>query len=484
MTFADLLTTLETRAALPASRVKDMKTSLRYLAHALGQPGLDQASVEGACRDPAAWTAALETHFQALEAQGKTIRAATRRNTRNNLRVVFRLAEAQGLLAALLPSPLLTKTKRRVFMRQQRETALYQSTYAPQTGPRRFGLHQTQWPPDIAQGWREYQAKCGLRIRESTWRGYVNRMTTYLGYFTTICGRTPTWDNLFDVTNLAAFVRWQGARVGRSVSIQGHQMAQMIGAIAVVLKDPRARALADFRNELPTPSPLHIKRVHWVPLATLEAVAEACLIEGRGPFIVEPHIRNPGVRRATQFQRGVMLKLLVRVPLRQRNVREMQLGKHLAKDPQTGHWHLEFRGDDLKIGTRGGRVNEYKMDLTKNATDFIPVLEEFLQVYRPRLPNPTGSPLLFLSHRGKPFSAQTLGPELSRTVAMRTGQRFYPHLIRTIWATEYLEATQDFTGAAVMLGDTIGVVMRTYHDVVTQDYHAKAKAFLATALQG
>ena len=37
MTLADLLTTLETRGALPASRVKDLKTSLRYLAAALGQ---------------------------------------------------------------------------------------------------------------------------------------------------------------------------------------------------------------------------------------------------------------------------------------------------------------------------------------------------------------------------------------------------------------------------------------------------------------
>ena len=39
MTFADLLATLETRAALPAAGWKDCKTSLRYLASALG-PGV------------------------------------------------------------------------------------------------------------------------------------------------------------------------------------------------------------------------------------------------------------------------------------------------------------------------------------------------------------------------------------------------------------------------------------------------------------
>ena len=65
---------------------------------------------------------------------------------------------------------------------------------------------------------------------------------------------------------------------------------------------------------------------------------------------------------------------------------------------------------------------------------------------------------------------------------MRTGQRFYPHLIRTIWASEYLPATGDFTTAATMLGDTLAVVMKTYYDIVHKDQHAKASAFLGTAL--
>ena len=66
---------------------------------------------------------------------------------------------------------------------------------------------------------------------------------------------------------------------------------------------------------------------------------------------------------------------------------------------------------------------------------------------------------------------------------MRTGIRFYPHLIRTIWATEFLEATQNFAVAATMLGDTIGMVMKTYYEIVNRDQHAKAKAFLSTALR-
>ena len=65
---------------------------------------------------------------------------------------------------------------------------------------------------------------------------------------------------------------------------------------------------------------------------------------------------------------------------------------------------------------------------------------------------------------------------------MHTGQSFYPHLIRTIWATEYLATTQDFATAATMLGDTLAVVMQTYYDIIHKDQHAKARAFLGTAL--
>ena len=42
---------------------------------------------------------------------------------------------------------------------------------------------------------------------------------------------------------------------------------------------------------------------------------------------------------------------------------------------------------------------------------------------------------------------------------MRTGKRFYPHIVRTMWATEYLKETQDFQTAATMLGDQLRTVI-------------------------
>src|SRR4051794_12188517 len=109
MTLADLLTDLTTRGALPAKRVKDHRTSIKYLATALGHASPEQCPVADACREEARWLQALETHFATLTGQGRTISGTTRRNTRNNLRVLFRQAEAHGLLQVPLPSRLLPR---------------------------------------------------------------------------------------------------------------------------------------------------------------------------------------------------------------------------------------------------------------------------------------------------------------------------------------------------------------------------------------
>jgi hypothetical protein len=481
MTMAELFATLVARGALPAVRVKDIKTSLTYLAQALGYPSADQCPVDAALPDAETWLAALASHFTALTAQGRTLSSKTRSNTRNNVRVLFRAAAAQRLVVAPQPSSLLPKPKRRAFEDHWRDTFPYQSSYRPK-GPRHFGLPYQEWPPEIQAGWQRYVAQCDLSIRQVRLDANVVHLTLYLGYLTRIAQRQPTWEDLFDTEQLRAFVQWHAARLGRHpLSASGWNLVIVVATIAKVLGHPHARRLADFRNSLGTPESTHNKRDHWVSLTQLEEVAEAWLQEGRAPAFIDKRSRYGGAKGASRFQKGVILKLLVRVPLRQRNIRELKLGKNLYQD-QEKHWHLHFHGAELKIGMRGPRVNEYHVDLTDYCPDFLLVLEEFLGTYRPKLPGATESPYLFLTHLGRPFTSGHLGVELRFAVGTRTGVRFYPHMIRTIWATEYLQRTQDFTTAAVLLGDTLREVMKTYYDVVNKDHHAKAKAFLGTVL--
>src|SRR4030095_6759380 len=112
---------------------------------ALGRGRPDAYPADAALCQEATWGTALEDHWCTLEAQGRTISAYTRRNVRNDIRKVFRLAEAHGLLRVALPSALLTKPKRVDFQRQHRATTPYQTTYRNQGAPRYFGLPEKAW---------------------------------------------------------------------------------------------------------------------------------------------------------------------------------------------------------------------------------------------------------------------------------------------------------------------------------------------------
>ena len=491
MSMSELLATLTARDALPAGRVKDIKTSTNYLAQALGHPSPDHCPVDPSLKDVETWLAALEPYFAALTAQGRTISGKTRSNTRNNLRLLFRAAATQGLVAAPPPAALLPKAKRAAVEARWREEAPYKSSYhhGTPTHLRAYGLQQRDWPADIQAGWQAYLSHCDLTIREVRHTLVAENLVLYWGYLAHIVNRQPTWEDLFDQEPLRAFVRWHAARLDQHpITHAGHLVVITAAMVAKVLGRPDARSLADFRNSLQPPAPLHIKRDHWVTLAQLEAAAEAWLQDGRIPTAPRKDTKHPGGRNAGRFQKGVILKLLVRVPLRQRNIRELKLGKNLYQDHDK-HWQLHFSGSELKIGMRGARINEYKLDLTTHFPDFIPVLEEFLNTYRPKLPNAATSPFLFLtSVNGRPFGQAGLALELRAAVGLRVkgAPRFYPHMIRTIWATTYLTSPEnygDYETAATMLGDTVQTVMRTYFDVLDRDHHAKAAAFLSSALR-
>ena len=159
---------------------------------------------------------------------------------------------------------------------------------------------------------------------------------------------------------------------------------------------PAPGKLADLRNALKAPAPLHNKTGPLGLPGHPGGGRGGLSCRGRAPSSRRPRTRYPGARRASAFQRGVMLKLLVRVPLRQRNVREMQLDQHLTKD-HDGALAAEVQRRRTQNWHAARQVNEYHVDLTDYCPEFLPVLEEFLRVYRPRLPNAATSPFLFLT---------------------------------------------------------------------------------------
>jgi hypothetical protein len=159
----------------------------------------------------------------------------------------------------------------------------------------------------------------------------------------------------------------------------------------------------------------------------------------------------------------------------------MQLYHNLYQD-EHGHWHLRYRGEELKIATRNGRTNEYHVDLTTYCPDLLPHMGEFLDVYRKCLPNAETASSVFLTRNGRPFTGVALYQELRNMVLRRIDRPFYPHLIRSIWTTEYMDKTNNATTASHVLGDTVATVLKNYQEIREQEYPDKAREFLAGAL--
>jgi site-specific recombinase XerD len=107
----------------------------------------------------------------------------------------------------------------------------------------------------------------------------------------------------------------------------------------------------------------------------------------------------------------------------------------------------------------------------------IPILEEYLTFWRPILTKQTNNihPYVFLNQAGKPWDPKHLYHRIRMTVFAYTGKFFHPHIIRSIWATEWIRDTHgDFYTAAIMLNDRLETVIANYAHLLEEDVAEKA----------
>lgn len=424
MTLTELLTTMETQGYISASRVKDTRTSIRYLARALGKDMPEECKESDFVLSTAIWKEKLDNYFLAQQKQGKTISSHTLRNTRNNLSFLFRTAHDRKLLSTPQPLPQIALTRAAAHKLRTQTSPFakhWQASHAQS-----YRLAFDQWPPDIQTTWHTYCDHRQLKTRPITLRKGQNHLSDYFGFLVNVEKCVPQWDDLFNVTSLDRFVRWHSQRLSVLISTQARMTVDTVRTLASHFDHPTLPTIKHYFRDLPIPEPLHDKQRNSPTLHDLETVGLALLQDAYKSFRLDnrPDIRH-GMFRSLTHQHALMLRLLVRIPLRSRNLRELQLDKNLYKD-DAGDWHLHFSGMELKVGTRNGRTNTYHVNLSTYCPDLLSHLEEFLTLYRPRLRNAAHSPLLFLTRRGRPFDRSSLYIELSTHVFMRTKSAFIP----------------------------------------------------------
>jgi hypothetical protein len=489
MTLQELLETMIHEGIMPPSRIPPMRTAVKQYAAMLG---MDPAQCPPAVYHlpPAQFRSFIEANAPA------TVGPHALRNLKNNLRFLLRTGVARHWIAPLA-DPLHSWREARALSDGWRTPYHEGITLTP------YVLRPL--PPKLAAEFQAFAQWCSspyvhdrpasIKKRASSLGLYERQISSMAGFLVHLQQKEPDTLTFLDLTNptlVDHYTSWWVTRRGK-VTITIHHALRSLKVIAQYwLKDEaRTEGITRIKQALGQPESVRDKHKRWLTLEQLEAIG--C---SRYPFNAKRLLEYEYARRLYRGRRAsgsmrriaiwvelsLIIRLLVRIPLRQRNIRELQLGQNLIPpSTPTGTWQIRFRGAELKVGYRHGRENI----LVHNIPSAIQgLLEEWLTRWRPLLLKEANDPYVFLTEKGNPFRPEGLYSAITRTTWKFSGVRMNPHLIRDIWATEYIKSTRDLIGAASRLGDTVESVLRHYAHLLDADAESRASDWLQGRLNG
>jgi integrase len=493
-----------TRDLFPSSEITDpkkrrqrqsnLKTSLRYLAAACDETP-ERLSL----------TEAIEATYQSrlrsvLTAQGKG--ASTIRNT---IQDVGQFLKAYHQLLATPPVPvvkhpeILTRIVRDGMTKDSPDPRAAWLVTSP------YWVHLEDWPADVQALWKRYREIKKHRMRESTFTKHLHHLEAYVGYLSMSAearlAKLPpivrtklalhaykrdrediiappvlsSDKDLFALSSLEGFVTWLAWRrhPDRDAQVKerppskptslGFALAGVISSMAHHLKRKESKRLIQYCNEMGRPEKIHDKKAayHTFTIDELDQVGHAMITQARQYRTHKGWNKFPGARAAIMFQRGLILLLGIRTPMRARQWAEALLDDNLKK--VNGEWRWDFRGKQLKIAQRGRAQNEYTVPITDPVV--VKLLEEYLEVWRQKLPRAHEDRHIFLTDRGAMLNHATLCAWFKLHVYRYTGKRLFPHLLRTIFTSDAINRGVSRNLVAYLLNDTPQTVDLRYNEV-------------------
>lgn len=508
---------------ITASRLGPIKTSLNKLSKALGYTSADQVPLEAFNLPLNSLYKKIDRYFAKLPPEERISNKAIT-NVKNDVSYLLRLGWESD--PPLLPLPTgdgrLTRKKVR-----KRDLRRGEQVIAPS-----YRLREEA--PTFTGEMAMYEEWCGANtsfdrpatlkrkvITINSARGSLLRYAGYLVMSKRLLATSLTLAALVIPENVAAYVNWyikqRGGKLTSTVILYLSKVQSLLKYLIITCGVPEqvelykqyAEKLKTYKQNLGRPVPVHNKKTRQVSLKQLEQVGISCYPEVALTLQALPleELRKQSV--SLLFFRDVMysllLRILVRIPMRQRNIREMQwnpehpeLGKNLYRK---GHkWYFQYAGQEIKIAENARQpdgVNRYEHEVPG---ELIPLLEDWLFRWRPLLlaqqseaakgsektlndePLLPGQELVFLTSVGTPLAAENIIYNFKTITYAFLGVAVNPHMVRTIWATDYIKAERDIMGAALMLGDKAETVMKHYAHLLEQDLRDRVKGFLVRAL--
>ena len=169
---------------------------------------------------------------------------------------------------------------------------------------------------------------------------------------------------------------------------------------------------------------------------------------------------------AIRFRDGLMIALLAQIPLRHKNLAEIEIDRDLIKEDD--NWSIVIPPEETKTRTY------LDFEIPESILDRLIV---YLNVVRPRMLRRPGCKALWVSPKGGPLSYSAVGPVFTRNTTERLGIRITPHDARDAAATTWAIAAPDKVGVSRDL--------LAHSDLrTTQKYYNRAKGVEASRAHG
>lgn len=346
------------------------------------------------------------------------------------------------------------------------------------------------------------------------------RAAGYLVKFRRLHAQSISLSALTEPDNVIAYIDWCIEQQGRFTRTAVVNLARLIVLgkyLSIITQSPeqqkifeqRVSELRKYRKTLGLPEPTMDKNKRWISLRNLESVGLSIYPHNaRRISELTSYTRNifhgdkegnfkRHTRYASRVLKSLLIRLTVRIPFRQRNLREMlwnpetpEQGRNLYK--RDGKWYVRFHSAELKISHVQGKVHRVEHQFPE---DLVDLLEEWFSRWRPMLISSqkahkigaekagSGQEFVFVDSVGCPLAPDRVRWAFESATYKFTGIAMNPHMVRTIWATEYIKSTKNFIDAAYMLGDTVETVLQSYAHLLDEDCGKRASSWLAQTLK-
>ena len=301
----------------------------------------------------------------------------------------------------------------------------------------KYALMLHEWSPQMQRDYQAYREWCTkpfqlnrnpkYKQREESADSLLRCLQRIAGFATKIYGLDKASLNVtsfLDQEIIQAYCEWMmNERLGgRPTTTLGRIIGQLIGMARGYYDRPEVLEWLYMLKEQLYCSPSRSKRIYLLSIEQLESIPNN-ICSSRRLLIEKAKMNNRRVnaqKHAALVRDELIFRLLIRRPLRQKNLREIQIGKNLVEIGEN-QYILHFDASEMK--------NDHPFEISFPA-DLVPLLKKYRANCRPILCTGFNTDYLFPNAYGGHLGQNGINKIVKKYTRQFLGKHLTPHLIR------------------------------------------------------